>query len=360
MNGNLEYLSQNNVPDAKDTIMKKSGENKKKVRLDLFKLHDENDKGCGRIKVINNIQLKIFIKKLIKEIQKSSQSTIKDIAKELGLSYLSFYNKLFRKNCELILLKRLIEFWKNITKKSRKEVNRRIIRLQNCIKELTYGAGNTYKKVTAPKILTKNLCRIAGSVIADGHLTKYIKKSGSPSYVITVDDESKHNLFQFCSWIKEEFGTQIRPKYNRKNNYWRVDFGNKIIYRYLNKLFEIPVGKKHAIVKIPSLIKSSNLSMKISFLNGLFMFDGGIGSKTIYFNYSTKSIILLKEVEKILTELNILPDYVSNGIIPSTGVAELRIWSRNKLKNLIKIFSKEGEYNEKMDKIKIYLAENNN
>jgi len=322
----------------------------KKVRLDLFKLHDENDKGQGTIKAVNNTKLKSFLKKIIKDIQKKEDLSVKDIAEKMGLSYLNFYNKLFRKKSELQLIKKLTELWGDITKSSTKEINRKLTEIQDIIEELTYGAGNTHKIVKAPKFLTKNLCKTVGAVIADGHLTKHIKKSGSPSYLISVDDESKDNLDRFCKWMKEEFETKIRPKYSRKNNYWRVDFGNKIIYRYLNKLFEIPIGKKHEIVKTPNLIKFADLSMKISFLNGLFLFDGGIGLKSIYFNYSTKSITLLKEVKETLMELDIEPDYVSKDIIPSTKVAELRIWSKEKLKKLTKIFS-EVEHAQKWIKL---------
>jgi hypothetical protein len=312
----------------------------KKIRLDLFKLHDENDKGQGIIKAVNNTKLKSFLKKIMKDIQKKENLSVKDIAKKMDLSYLNFYNKLFRKKAELQLIKKLIKIWGDLMKSSTKEIDRKQIEIQDAIEELTYGAGNTHKIVKAPKFLTKNLCKIAGAIIADGHLIKHIKKSGSPSYLISIDDEFKDNLDRFCEWMKEEFGTIMQPKYSRKNNYWRVDFGNKIIYRYLNKLLEVPIGKKHEIVKTPSLIKFADLSLKISFLNGLFLFDGGIGSKSIYFNYSTKSITLLKEVKETLMELNIEPDYISKDIIPSTKVAELRIWSKEKLKKLTKIFSK--------------------
>jgi hypothetical protein len=331
----------------------------KEVRIDLFKLQDENDKGQGIIKAINNPKLKFFLKKVIKKIREKEGLTIKDIAKRMGFSYLDFYNKLFRKQSELGLIQKLIELWGEIMKSSREEIDRKYAEIQDTIEELTYGAGNTRKVAKAPKFLTKNLCKIAGSVIADGHLITYVKKSGYPSYVITVVDESKDNLLQFCDWIKEEFGVEIRPKYNEKNNYWRVDFGNKIIYRYLNKLFEIPAGEKYTIVKVPNLIKFSNLPMRISFLNGLFLFDGGVGSKTIYFNYSTKSTVLLKEVKEILAELNISPDYVSDDIVPSTRVAELRIWSKEKLKNFVRIFGEVESY-EKWIKLKSILNQKTN
>jgi intein/homing endonuclease len=81
------------------------------------------------------------------------------------------------------------------------------------------------------------------------------------------------------------------PKYYQKNNYWRVDFGNKIIYRYMEKIFEIPVGKKHEKVKIPKVIEQSSLKFKKAFLQGLFIFDGGLGKS--YFNFCTKGSVNL-------------------------------------------------------------------
>lgn len=307
-----------------------------KIRLDLFKLIDENDKGQGVIKALNTQKLKKKLKILIEDIKEEKKQKIKDVAELLNLSYLDFYNKLFRRNCSLPLLKELIKLWGKVTRKSSREIREKKIEIQEEIKILTYGAGNTYKSVKVVHFLSENLCKIVGALIADGHLTKLIKPSGSPSYVITIDDKYEDNLSRFCSWIREEFGVRLKPKYCSKNNYWRIDFGNKIIYRYLEKLFEVPVGKKYEKLKVPPIIKKSSLNFKVSFLNSLFLFDGGIG-KSVYFNFSTKSLTLLKDIEKLLKEIGINPDLVKE-TLDSSNVFEVRIWKRKKLKKFIEIF----------------------
>jgi hypothetical protein len=68
------------------------------------------------------------------------------------------------------------------------------------------------------------------------------------------------------------------------------------------------------------------------------MFDGGVGLKRAYFNLSTKSQFLVKDIENIMKKVQIKPDYTSDNIIPSTGVFELRIWNKEKLRKILNVF----------------------
>ena len=49
---------------------------------------------------------------------------------------------------------------------------------------------------------------------------------------------------------------------------------SKAIYNLLTKIYEIPIGKKSNIVKIPTLISNSNKSIKSAFLIGVMVTDG--------------------------------------------------------------------------------------
>ena len=61
------------------------------VRLDLFELHDESDKGQGRIKAELNPKLKAMLRRLVRELKLKKKIKIKDIAKQVDLPYYEFW-----------------------------------------------------------------------------------------------------------------------------------------------------------------------------------------------------------------------------------------------------------------------------
>jgi len=304
------------------------------IRLDLFKLHDENDKGQGRIKAVLNEELKNLLKQMVIDIRKTKKLKVKDIAKSVNLRYYEFWRCLNQCHIPLITLNKLVLLWLEITdgnvKNKMEDVTRNITLL-------SHGAGNTYKVVTVPRILTENLCKICGAIIADGHL-KYRKTKNGCDYSIIVRDQYEDNLLLFTKWLKEEFGTIVRPAYDKNQRLWYIDFSNKIIFRYLNSIFEIPFGKKSNIVKIPKLIENSYDEYRKAFVVGVLMFDGGINYRNGYFDLSTKSEFLVKNIEHILRKFNIKPDYISKEIDKYSKVFELRIRRKKKLGRLLQLF----------------------
>jgi hypothetical protein len=301
----------------------------KKVRLDLFKLHDENDKGQGRIKAVINSELKLELKILIQEIQKGSPLKIKDIADYLGIGRYEFYRCLKRK-IPLVCLCNLLELWEKITKNS---IKGKQCKLFNKINYLSHGAGNTYKIVKCQKYLTENQCKIIGAVLADGHL-----KNGMLEYSIIVRDGTEDTVRLFCKWVEEEFGIKLQANFDKSQNLWYVSFGNKIIFRYLNKIYDVHFGKKASIAKMSEIVRKSSLNFQKTFVTGVVMFDGGVDHRTGYFDLTTKSIYLVKDVEQVLKKFNVNPDYVSDSLDPISGVYKLRIRQKEKLKKFLEIF----------------------
>ncbi len=308
----------------------------KKIRLDIFQLCDDADKGQGILKAIPNAQSEKIIKSIIEEIKLHENFTSKQLAKLLGFVYIDFYNSIYRNRISLYTLTKLVNLWSNITNKSSNEALRK---LSECIEYLTYGAGNTHKIVRCPKFLTEEMCKIAGAIIADGHLGKQISKTNNRlRNCITIDEQHKDSIILFSKWVYNQFGLSLKYKYDIKNNYWRIDFCDKVVYRYLNKIFGIPAGNKAAIVKIPEIIYEAGNIYRLSFAKGVMLFDGGVGFRRPYFNIQTKSPHLKDNLIAILRENNIKPDYI-NDYRKITGTFEIRICNKTKLKLLLRLFS---------------------
>lgn len=302
------------------------------VRLDLFKLHDESDKGQGRIKAELNPKLKAMLRRLVRELKLKKKIKIKDIAKQVGLPYSEFWRCLQKTRIPIVVIVKLLEFWSKITSTPSNMVG---IKLQDEINKLSHGAGNTYKKVYPPRFLSEDLCKIVGAIIADGHLRHRKLKSGMFEYTIVVRDGFKDNLDSFCSWVSNEFEVELTPKYSSKDHHWYVSFGNKIIFRYINKLFGVQFGKKSDIVRMPDVIKDSGVEFKRAFATGVLMFDGGVDHRTGYFDFTTKSRQLMNDIKNILLLCGIEPDYVSDELDLVSGVYKLRIRQRRKLKGIL-------------------------
>lgn len=310
-----------------------SAQNDEKVRLDLFKLHDENDVGQGRIKAVNNPELRLELKQMVSDIRNTHK--VVDICKFVGLPYYEFWRCLNRRHIPLITIYKLAEFWSAACNKG---VERKLVELEGKVSLLSHGAGNTYKTVKAPKTVTKNLCKICGAVVADGHLRHSKYKNGMYDHSIVVRDQFEDNLALLAAWLREEFDIITTPRFLKDQNLWYIDFSNKIIFRYLNFIFKIPHGKKSDIVQMPEIISMCSPDYQRAFMTGVFMFDGGIDHRTGYFDLSTKSRQLQKDTENVLKIFGIEPDYIGKDIDKYSGVFELRIRKASKLMKLFELF----------------------
>lgn len=319
-----------------DVIMSTESNNKK-VSLNLFVVVDARDCGQGRIKVLTNENLRNFIKELISRIQAETFCNMKEIAGQLGLKYMDLYNNLSRNRICLTTLKRLLIWWGRKYNKPEAEIENMLLDLQSRIDILSYGAGNTHKIVKFPHSLTENLCKIAGAIVADGYLGCQISKTNNRQrYVITVDDQYKDNMKKFCKWIYEEFRLKLKLKYNEPNNYWRVDFCDKIVHRVLNRIFAIPSGRKDFKIELPPIIEN-NFAFTMAFLKGYMLFECGVGIKKLYWNISTKSTRMFEFLNLFLKQQGIEPDSAKD-YRDITCTYEIRIWNKEKMKQIFDLF----------------------
>jgi len=296
----------------------------REVRLDLFKLYDADEKSKGSIKVILSNKSKCLVKDLLEDIKTKKQLTIYELSEKLGMKYSTLRMSFQRNRLSLNFIKRLLEF---CLESKRLEVIKEI-------KELSSGTGNTYIKVKSPQFLTTNLCKIVGAIIADGNL--YLGKN-KRKWQIKIGDQYRDNLEIFSKWLEQEFGIEYEIKKDKKLRMFYMDFSNKIIFDYLNKIFGIRIGNKSSLVTMPEVIKEATFNYQIAFGIGLSMFDGGIGFGRRNFSLNTKSEKLIHDLNKILDKLNVKYSY-SNKQNIANGLYQTYVWSEEGLRKILKYF----------------------
>jgi len=122
-----------------------------------------------------------------------------------------------------------------------------------------FGPSKTYK---VPLKLNEDLACLVGIIIGDRHLKRL-------KFQTTVEISNKNllenirnlglNLFGIKTKIKK-----VKKRGGRKQTYY-LTFYSKLVHELMNKIFEIPKGKKSKIVKIPKLINLSKKELSVLF-----------------------------------------------------------------------------------------------
>lgn len=158
----------------------------------------------------------------------------------------------------------------------------------------TYGSK---KIVRIPSKLTEDLAYFIGVILGDGCITskKYriIIEKGNKKYMETTLKKLFADLF--------DLSLRITPY----RNYWRMQVRNKALWTYLNKVFEIPRGKKTEEIRVPNVIKKETLKIQNNFLAGVLDTDGGKRGRTFGFTSANKNF--RDEIIEILNKNEIIP-----------------------------------------------------
>lgn len=292
------------------------------MQFNLYKLCDKKT-NIGSIRVILDDNLKNKIEGSILNLKKQ-KTKFKDIATKIGIKYVTLWEYLNKK--ESIPLQ-VLENIGGLTK----------LNFHNLICQLECGYSKI--KVKAVRNVSEDLAKIIGAHVADGSLRKRKQKWGH-HYELVIREGYKSNALAFYKWFNSVFNLNIKPK--RKKSHYLIYVSNKIIFDYFTKIFEIPTGRKVDIISIPKIIKESDLEIKKAFLQGLFMFDGGVDYRTGYVNLISRSKNLIIDTTQLLKEINLEPDYIN--LNPDKyGRYKIRFRKLSKLKECLILFEKNTE-----------------
>jgi intein-encoded DNA endonuclease-like protein len=120
------------------------------------------------------------------------------------------------------------------------------------------------KPVNIPAELTTDVSYLAGIISGDGTLTKYFIKISDGSEVnVRFLEKLTKEIFRINSHVRQE-----------SDNKWTIEFDSRILVKYFNERFEIPIGNKSESVSVPEVIKSSDLDVRISYIQGWIDAEG--------------------------------------------------------------------------------------
>ena len=356
------------------------------IKFNLLLLNDENlDKHPRSWICIKGENIKDIIFKIEKEIIRNKKTNREQISKLLSQKLL--YNHVSIKN----ILRGKNEFYPlpvvlKLIKLSKKENNYKKT-IEDSIEYLKVNSASS-KPIKAPKKLSKILSKILGAFCADGSLSiqfvisskdkeilekfkfkfiknplikksvmrneyyialqinknnyedliKFSKKNKDfqtqTHYNIELTDEHKSNVEAFNRWLNEEF--EIKPTiFYNKENAWRTIFSNKILARYLIKLFDILPGYKTDIIDEPKVIKNSTLKIRKEFAKGVLMFDGCV-TKNKKIMFSSLSSYLAESIRDILIKDNLKVGNFTN----NRGEYTVYTFINNKSDKLLEYFEK--------------------
>jgi hypothetical protein len=214
-------------------------------------------------------------------------------------------------------------------------------RLCGRIERLVYGRISGYRTAKAIHVLGPELATIAGGVVADGYLYRTRKvfpggRYGETSRIV-VRDQNVDAISLLCDWTNRAFGLNVHPQHGK--NHWYLAFNNRIVFHYLNAVFGIPVGAKSRTVKVPAVIRGSP-NLERAFIQGLFLFDGGIDHRTGYVDFCLMSRPLITTTSRMLKAHGIEPDFISSH--KDRNGWKIRIRRRAKLKLFLRTFCIPG------------------
>ncbi len=292
------------------------------MRLNIYNLCEEKI-NKGSLKVFIGVKLRGKIRLALHKLKKKNMQ-LKFLAEDLGLGYASLWRNLNKdKFISLLILKKLEEFTS--------------VNLQNDIVYLYSPHSKT--KIKIPKKVNFSLAKLIGCILADGHLRKRKTERGQ-HYELVIREGHKTNMEAAQKWFENFF--EFIPKLHKKDNHYFIYVSNKIIFSYFTKMLSLPTGKKSEKISTPLFILKGNQALKQAYLQGLFMFDGGVDFRTGYVNYTSKSEKLIKEIMYMLLELGLKPDFVS-ALPDKYRRYRLRFRKREKLERCLFLFQKHSE-----------------
>ena len=149
--------------------------------------------------------------------------------------------------------------------------------------------------VKLPKNNCSNLLILLGLILGDGHL-----KKAKPKIVYESID------YELVNYVKKllrdifSLNCTLRTRNRRNQTFYYIEPNNRAVQDYLNKIFNVPIGKKSHIISMPNRL---NTQEKAQLFIGYFLADGGFRQKGL--GITSKSSKIIDDLEILFNELNL-------------------------------------------------------
>ena len=201
--------------------------------------------------------------------------------------------------------------------------------------------------VRLPAEISPKLLYYVGIIIGDGSLPNTMLWNGTPKYTIYLGLTDEDLIRNVASLDEELF--EKRPYSScrireGKKPLWELYVNSKPIFRFLNKLMQIPKGKKSHVVRMPGIVRRLKPSDRAPFIAGLFDAEGSHQHDRP--ELATASHALLKDITSTIQEIDksIVFKY-RQIIVGGKVVAYAASVSKHHLPSLVKIL---GPYSKKL------------
>ena len=198
-----------------------------------------------------------------------------------------------------------MDLWKVYCNKSELELKNMT---ESIFLEVSHFSVAKGRKVMLPRETNSKLAYLLGYTMGDGCLVDYLKRkvsTGSFKYEIkiasTTEDFAKNVLNPL---FKNSFGIKGNI-YKTNSECFVLYIQSKVLYVFLNKIFEFPIGKKKGKLIVPRLIKKSEYEIKKSFVAGFFDADGHVYIKNKEIAFTQADRRFLEELSEILNDIGI-------------------------------------------------------
>ena len=155
------------------------------------------------------------------------------------------------RNITLVNFLSLLQIWRKMSKMNEKEYTDK---LSNIFDKLTLYSKNG----TIPHVFNPRHAYYIGYHLGDGNL--YENKIKNIHRAFYSDQSFKH-LFFIRNLVKDLFKVNCRMKRSKISDFYRLEISSKSLVIWLNKICDIPIGKKNNLT-VPQIVSNSSLEIK--------------------------------------------------------------------------------------------------
>jgi len=214
------------------------------------------------------------MRSIINELLTKASCSRRDLANKLKVNKITFdtwINGFYPYQVDKVFT--LLELWKKSCNKSDEEYKGRIDLLFEKVDFFVPGKGG--HRIKLPKYITWKLLYFIGYLYGDGCISGLESCSKNSEFALRFEDEYKEHIEKVVVPIAGElFGRKCKISKHTTANSYNFKIQSKVLHIFVNKIFEMPLGKKLDSLRVPEIIKKLPFELKKYFIIGLFDADG--------------------------------------------------------------------------------------
>lgn len=149
-----------------------------------------------------------------------------------------------------------------------------------------------------------------GMILSDGHIEKNLH-----SMKIAVSKDKQHFEDRFRSGVNEICGEDLSTSFTNLRGDFVISLNRKKILLNLCEKYNLPIGKKSRIIRVPKQVFNASLETIASFISSCYDAGGDVNTNkcgSLIINYSTASYLMAKDMQFLLRKFGIVSSCIQN------------------------------------------------